>query len=49
MIERGDDADLEKALAQLGDDLRGMRKMLDQNADGFGAERFPRRTGWWPI
>ena len=44
MIERGDDADLEKALAQLGDDLRGMRKMLDQNADGFGAERFPQEN-----
>jgi hypothetical protein len=44
MIERGDDADLDKALAQLGDDLRGMRKMLDQNADGFGAERFPQEN-----
>jgi hypothetical protein len=44
MIEKGDDADLEKALAQLGDDLRGMRKMLDQNADGFGAERFPQEN-----
>ena len=49
LIEKGDAADLEKALAQLGDDLRGMRKMLDQNADGFGAKDFPRRTGWWPI
>ena len=48
MLEKGDDADLEKALAQLGDDLRGMRKMLDQNLEGFGAERFPRRTGWSP-
>jgi hypothetical protein len=44
MIERGDDADLEKALAQLGDELRGMRKMLDQNLDGFGAERFPQEN-----
>ena len=44
MIEKGDDADLEKALAQLGDDLRGMRKMLDQNLDGFGAERFPQEN-----
>ena len=44
MIEKGDAADLEKALAQLGDDLRGMRKMLDQNADGFGAERFPQEN-----
>jgi len=44
MIEKGDDADLEKALSQLGDDLRGMRKMLDQNLDGFGAERFPQEN-----
>jgi hypothetical protein len=44
MIEKGNDADLEKALAQLGDDLRGMRKMLDQNLDGFGAERFPQEN-----
>ena len=44
MIEKGDAADLEKALAQLGDDLRGMRKMLDQNADGFGSERFPQEN-----
>ena len=44
MIEKGDSADLEKALAQLGDDLRGMRKMLDQNLDGFGSERFPQEN-----
>jgi hypothetical protein len=44
MIERGNDADLERALAQLGDDLRGMRKMLDQNLDGFGTERFPQEN-----
>jgi hypothetical protein len=44
MIERGDDADLERALSELGDDLRGMRKMLDQNLDGFGAERFPQEN-----
>jgi hypothetical protein len=44
MIERGDDADLEKALSELGDQLRGMRKMLDQNVDGFGAERFPQEN-----
>ncbi len=44
MIEKGDPADLEKALSQLGDDLRGMRKMLDQNLDGFGAERFPQEN-----
>ncbi|HVZ86771.1 MAG TPA: DUF4175 family protein [Polyangia bacterium] len=44
MIEKGDDADLEKALSQLGDDLRSMRKMLDQNLDGFSGERFPQEN-----
>ena len=44
MLQKGDDADLEKALAQLGDELRSMRKMLDQNAEGFGAERFPQEN-----
>jgi hypothetical protein len=44
MLEKGSDADLEKALAQLGDDLAGLRKMLDQNADNFGAERFPQEN-----
>ena len=44
MLEKGNDADLEKALAELGNDLAGLRKMLDQNADGFGAERFPQEN-----
>jgi hypothetical protein len=44
MLEKGNEADLEKALAQLGDDLRSMRKMLDQNLEGFGAERFPQEN-----
>jgi hypothetical protein len=44
MLERGNDADLERALAELGNDLSGLRKMLDQNADGFGAERFPQEN-----
>ena len=44
MLEKGNDADLEKALAELGSDLAGLRKMLDQNADGFGAERFPQEN-----
>jgi hypothetical protein len=44
MLERGNDADLERALAELGSDLAGLRKMLDQNADGFGAERFPQEN-----
>ena len=44
LLERGNDADLDKALSQLGDELAGMRKMLDQNLDGFGAERFPQEN-----
>ena len=44
MLEKGNDRDLEKALAELGSDLAGLRKMLDQNADGFGAERFPQEN-----
>jgi hypothetical protein len=44
MLEKGDLGDLDKALAQLGDDLRGLRQMLDQNLDGFGAERFPQEN-----
>src|SRR5262249_37507196 len=44
LLEKGNDADLERALAELGNDLAGLRKMLDQNADGFGAERFPQEN-----
>jgi hypothetical protein len=44
MLEKGNDADLERALSELGNDLAGLRKMLDQNADGFGAERFPQEN-----
>src|SRR5262249_44289653 len=44
MLEKGNDQDLERALAELGNDLRGLRQMLDQNLDGFGAERFPQEN-----
>jgi hypothetical protein len=44
MLEKGDMGDLDKALATLGDDLRGLRQMLDQNLDGFGEERFPQEN-----
>jgi hypothetical protein len=44
LLEKGNDADLTKALAQLGDDLRAMRQQLDQNLEGFGAERFPQEN-----
>ncbi|HVZ72067.1 MAG TPA: DUF4175 family protein [Polyangia bacterium] len=44
MLERGDTGDLSKALDQLGDDLRNLRQMLDDNLDGFGGERFPQEN-----
>jgi hypothetical protein len=44
MLERGDTGDLSKALSELGDDLRGLRQMLDENVDGFGGERFPQEN-----
>jgi hypothetical protein len=44
LLEKGDSGDLQQALAKLGDDLRGLRQMLDQNLDGFGAERFPQEN-----
>jgi hypothetical protein len=44
LLEKGSEADLEKALAQLGNDLGDLRKMLDQNAESFGSERFPQEN-----
>jgi hypothetical protein len=44
LLEKGSAGDLQQALAQLGDDLRGLRQMLDQNLDGFGSERFPQEN-----
>jgi hypothetical protein len=44
LLEKGDPGDLQQALSKLGDDLRGLRQMLDQNLDGFGAERFPQEN-----
>jgi hypothetical protein len=44
LLEKGDASELQKALAELGNDLRGLRQMLDQNLDGFGSERFPQEN-----
>jgi hypothetical protein len=44
LLERGNTDDLSKALSDLGDDLRGLRQMLDENLDGFGSERFPQEN-----
>jgi Domain of unknown function (DUF4175) len=44
LLEKGDPGELEKALGQLGNELRDLRQMLDQNLEGFGAERFPQEN-----
>jgi len=44
LLEKGNEADLDKALAQLGNELGDLRKMLDQNAESFGSERFPQEN-----
>jgi hypothetical protein len=44
LLEKGDEAGLSKALAELGKDLKNLRQMLDQNLEGFGAERFPQEN-----
>jgi hypothetical protein len=44
LLAQGDPAALSKALAELGQDLRSLRQMLDENAEGFGADRFPQEN-----
>ena len=44
LLERGDEAGLSKALADLGETLKSLRQTLDQNLEGFGAERFPQEN-----
>ena len=44
LLERGDEAGLSKALAELGENLKSLRQALDQNLEGFGAERFPQEN-----
>ncbi|HET6284019.1 MAG TPA: DUF4175 family protein [Polyangia bacterium] len=44
LIEQGDDRALSKALSELGENLKNLRQMLDQNAEGFGSERFPQEN-----
>jgi predicted nucleic acid-binding Zn-ribbon protein len=40
LLDKGDTGSLQKALSQLGSTLDDLRKMLDKNADDFGATRF---------
>ncbi|MDB4980000.1 MAG: hypothetical protein JWM82_752, partial [Myxococcales bacterium] len=44
LLERGNTDDLSKALSDLGEDLRGLRQMLDENLGGFDGERFPQEN-----
>ena len=44
LLEKGDEAGLSRALAELGENLKSLRQMLDQNLEGFGAERFPQEN-----
>ncbi|MEO8212665.1 MAG: DUF4175 family protein, partial [Myxococcales bacterium] len=44
LLAEGDPAAMSKALEQLGKDLNSLRQMLDENAEGFGAERFPQEN-----
>jgi hypothetical protein len=44
LLEKGDEAGLSRALAELGQNLKSLRQMLDQNLEGFGGERFPQEN-----
>ncbi len=44
LLEKGDEAGLSRALSELGENLKSLRQMLDQNLEGFGAERFPQEN-----
>ena len=48
LLERGDEAGLSKALAELGESVESLRRAGDQHGENFGAERFRRRTAWSP-
>jgi hypothetical protein len=44
LLEKGDVNELGQALSQLGNDIKDLKKMLDENLEGFGAERFPQEN-----
>jgi chromosome segregation ATPase len=44
LLAEGDPSAMSRALDQLGKDLRGLREMLDSNAEDFGADRFPQEN-----
>jgi hypothetical protein len=44
LLEKGDPGSLEKALSELGESLERVRKMLGNNAQEFGENRFPQEN-----
>jgi len=44
LLAQGDSKALGKALEDLGRDLKTLRQQLDENAEGFGADRFPQEN-----
>jgi hypothetical protein len=44
LLTEGDPTAMSRALDKLGEDLSSLRQMLDENAEGFGAERFPQEN-----
>jgi len=44
LLAQGDSKAMGQALDDLGKDLKSLRQMLDENAEGFGAERFPQEN-----
>ena len=44
LLSQGDPGAMSQALSELGKDLRGLREMLDENAEGFGEGRFPQEN-----
>ncbi|HEY4184746.1 MAG TPA: DUF4175 family protein [Polyangia bacterium] len=44
LLAQGDSKAMGQALSDLGKDLQSLRQMLDENAEGFGAERFPQEN-----
>jgi len=44
LLAKGDNDSLSKALEELGESLRSLKQMLNENADDFTGERFPKES-----